>query len=156
MSLLHFGRGQGSLVETGKSLKRLLNLPISRAVTFCFQTRHPTCSPGLRALAGESGEEGGGGTPVRELRSKETDTAAVTFPHSGCSVEVGGPCADGMSNICFNRETRCCSPSQLFASMTARGTVPCPGARVSHTLAIWEGDRPLISEGPTSWLALSS
>lgn len=44
------------LVERGKSLKRrLLNLPVSLAVTFCLGTWYPIYSPGLRALAGEEG-----------------------------------------------------------------------------------------------------
>lgn len=64
------------------------------------------------------------------------ETTAIAFPHSVYSMEVGDLCADGMSNLCLNREIRRCSPSQLFASMTAHGIVPCPGARVSHKLDV--------------------
>lgn len=62
------------------------------------------------------------------------DTAAITFPQSLCTLEMGVLSADCMSNFGLNREIRRYCPSQLFASMMARGIVPCPGARVSHKL----------------------
>lgn len=61
------------------------------------------------------------------------------------------PHANGTSTSVYlfsYRETRCCSPSQLYVKMMALGIVPCPGAGVSHNSAgVCPGELPAPSHG---------
>lgn len=124
--------GNGSSGKRQESKRRLLNLPLALPRLSALELG-PICSPGLRALARRREEPHS--QPLRSKRGTPPHQPAhprqVRVQHGSREL-----CADGCSNFHSNRETRCCSPSQLFARMTAHGIVPCPDARVSHKLDV--------------------